>query len=123
MSELNFDLLEELKVIKEKFEQLDKRKSELSEKHSQLDKKIEDIMHCAEFYELDACKGYKLYKILHQTRIERRIVTNELKAIGETLSRLSISNIKGAIKETENAFSKDKIYTPRVVDELFDLLK
>lgn len=72
--DIDFNLHDDLKLLHQKFIILSKRKQELADSLSELDKKISDIMHCAEFYELDACRGYKLYKILHQTRIERREV-------------------------------------------------
>lgn len=122
MCEINFDLKDELKEMELKFKQLNKRKEYLSAKNSELDKKIEDIMHCAEFYELDACKGYKLYKILHETRLERRKVKDEVDMLIEVLSKLSITNIKQSLNAIDN-MSRERKYTPRVVDELFDLLK
>ena len=122
MSELSFDLLEELNNLEVKVKELEGRRDELLKCESSIDKKITDILHCAEFYELDACKGYKLYKILHETRIERRIIKNELQSIMSTLSYISNKNVNSAISEVNKAFG-DKTYKPRVVDELFDLIK
>ena len=123
MDELGFDLLEELKSFKIKVEALGKRQNELQQQLSNVDKKLCDIMHCAELYDLDACRGYKLYKILKKTRIERREIKNELHAINETLSKVSVKNLNASIKEVEYSRKEDKNYTPRVVEELFDLLK
>ena len=123
MDELGFDLLEELKSFKIKVEALGKRQNELQQQLSNVDKKLCDIMHCAELYDLDACRGYKLYKILKKTRIERREIKNELHAINETLSKVSVKNLNASIKEVEYSRKEDKSYTPRVVEELFDLLK
>ena len=121
--DIDFNLHDDLKLLRQKFIILSKRKQELADSLSELDKKISDIMHCAEFYELDACRGYKLYKILHQTRIERREVKNELMAIGQVLVKIPVENINGSILEIEKAYSENKKYKPRIVDELFDLLK
>ena len=123
MDELGFDLLEELKSFKIKVEALGKRQNELQQQLSNVDKKLCDIMHCAELYDLDACRGYKLYKILKKTRIERREIKNELHAINETLSKVSVKSLNASIKEVEYSRKEDKSYTPRVVEELFDLLK
>ena len=116
------DLRIELSGMLKRFGELEDRKNLLLEKSSTLDKKVCDIMHCAEFYELDACKGYKLYRILHETRIERRKVKNELEGIFGILRSVSVKNIESATKSFENAY-RDKKYAPRVVDELFDLFK
>ena len=122
MSELSFDLLEELKSFESKLNELEKRRDELLKAQSEIDKKITDIEHCAEFYELDAYRGYKLYKILHEAGIERRKIKNETTAIINTLSKLSSKSTYNAIKSVERAFG-EKEYKPRVVDELFDLIK
>ena len=73
MSELSFDLLEELKSFEDKLKELEKRRDELLKAQSEIDKKITDIEHCAEFYELDAYRGYKLYKILNDLTLQARI--------------------------------------------------
>lgn len=44
-------------------------------------------------------------------------------AIGQVLVKIPVENINGSILEIEKAYSKNKKYKPRVVDELFDLLK
>lgn len=90
---------------------------ELYERLSILDKKVVDIEHAMEFQKLDAAGGYKLYKLMHDTLNERRVVKDNLKKI-ENLQRSQIAdNIKIAnksIKKIEN-----QKYSPRVLTELF----
>lgn len=122
---LSFDLLEELNRLKNITLQTRERKSYLYECLSLLDKKLVDIQHCAEFYELDACKGYKLYKILHDTTIERREVKNELEVLKliET-KKFNLDNMTNMEKFYIKQFDSDnKKYRNRVVDDLFDLVK
>ena len=120
---LNFDIADFVKELKDKTEKLENRLQYLYQQLSYCDKKIVDIEHCAEFYSLDIQKGYKLYKILHDTTQSRRAIKNEIQSIQVFLnsnnSSLSINNVSKSIYGIYN----NKEYTPRIVDELFDLLK
>ena len=120
---LNFDIADFVKELKDKTEKLENRLQYLYQQLSYCDKKIVDIEHCAEFYSLDIQKGYKLYKILHDTAQSRRAIKNEIQSIQVFLnsnnSSLSINNVSKSIYGIYN----NKEYTPRIVDELFDLLK
>lgn len=60
--------------------------------HAKLDdieREIVDIEHAIEFYSVDACKGYKMYKLLRDARLERRKIKNSLLFI--TILRSSLS--------------------------------
>lgn len=120
---LDFEISDFVKELKDKTEKLENRLQYLCQQLSYYDKKIVDIEHCAEFYSLDIQKGYKLYKILHDTTQSRREVKNEIQSIQVFLnsnnSSLSIGNVSKSIYGIYN----NKEYTPRIVDELFDLLK
>lgn len=120
---LDFDIADFVKELKEKTEKLENRLQYLFQQLSYCDKKIVDIEHCAEFYSLDIQKGFKLYKILHDTTQNRRVIKNEIQSIqvflGSANNSTSIVNVSKSIYDIYN----NKEYTPRVVDELFDLLK
>ena len=122
MYELNFNINDETKSFKDKAEQLANRMKELNTILSNCDMKIQDYLHCAEFYELNASQGYKLYKGLHETRKIRREAKNELDKI---IRIKSIYSIKSAdsLQADLNKMEEEKHYNPRVVDELFDLVK
>lgn len=122
---LTFDLLEELNRLKDITVQIKERKGYLYDQLLLLDKKLVDIQHCAEFYELDACKGYKLYKTLHNTTIERREIKNELEVLKliET-KKFNSGNMTNMEKFYIKTFDNDnKRYRNRVVEDLFDLIK
>ena len=120
---LDFDIADFVKELKDKTEKLENRLQYLFQQLSYCDKKIVDIEHCAEFYSLDIQKGFRLYKILHETTQNRRIIKNEIQSIqvflGSTNNSISVGNVSKSIYGIYN----NKEYTPRVVDELFDLLK
>lgn len=120
---LDFDIADFVKELKDKTKKLENRLQYLFQQLSYCDKKIVDIEHCAEFYSLDIQKGFKLYKILHETTSNRRVIKNEIQSIqvflGSNNSSISVGNVSKSIYGIYN----NKEYTPRVVDELFDLLK
>lgn len=121
--ELNFNIQEEVKSMKEKTILLENRHEYLQYLLSETDRKISDCLHCAEFYNLNASQGYKLYKVIHETQLQRRDIKNELQSIryilNSNINSKSLDNIDKSIYGTYN----NQKYTPRVVDELFDLLK
>jgi hypothetical protein len=121
--ELGFDVQEEVRTMKDKFKLLEDRCEYLKYMISETDRKISDCLHCAEFYNLNASQGYKLYKVIHETQLKRRDIKNELQSIqyilGTKIASDSISNVDKSIYGLYN----NQKYTPRVVDELFDLVK
>lgn len=102
--------------------QLQQYKNNLSYMFSQVDKEICDIMHYIEFNNLDAANGYKIYKMLRGCRLRRRKIKDEdikvsaaIQAIGgidlQEKLRTCITQIKGL---------ENRIYQPRVLNELFE---
>ena len=116
--ELSYDILEKVKEMHVFTKELENRKLYLSDKLSKIDLEIVDIEHAAEFYNLNASQGYKLYKLLHDRRIERRKIKDELQIIGFTLgttiNSTNIHNLERSILGMDN-----KKYTPRINKELF----
>lgn len=120
---LDFDLKNYVSQLSNNVTLLEKRKKYLISELSEVDKNICDILHCAEFYQLDVFRGYKLYKILHETRIARREIKNELESINSILGhKINSKDIDNADKSIYGIYN-NKSYAPRVVDDLFDLLK
>ena len=77
-----------------------------------------DIEHAAEFYNLNASQGYKLYKLLHDSRIKRRELKDELEKInlslGTSIRSANMENLERSIIGLEH-----RQYTPRINKELF----
>lgn len=116
--ELDFDIVDKVKEIASVAKQVEERKGYLLNKISVIDMSIVDIEHAAEFYELNASQGYKLYKMLHDARVERREVKDELQKLNMFLDT-KISS--GYLNQLANNIVglKNRQYTPRVIKELF----
>lgn len=95
----------------------EEKKNELSAELSKYDAEINDILHAAEFYTLNAAQGYKIYKQLHNVRIKRRQVKDEIAMINllsSAVDKTKVQNLQASIKSIEK-----KSYTPRINEELF----
>ena len=79
---------------------------------------IIDIEHAAEFYNLNASQGYKIYKMLHEVRNKRRSYKDELQQIelilGTEISESNFDNLEKRINGMDY-----RRYVPRVNKELF----
>lgn len=117
--ELNFEIDSFIEEMAEKTNNMKKRQAYLLTELSRLDKERVDIEHAAEFYNLSAAQGYKLYKRLHDNAIERRKVKDEIYKISTILSHqmnvTGISQVKKCIEGLEK-----RSYTPRALNELFN---
>ena len=98
--------------------QLSQRCVYLNQKLSEVDLEISDIEHAAEFYTLSASEGYKIYKMLHDARVRRRNIKNEMDQIlmlrRTTLNEGVLQSLKHQIAKMENP-----TYKPRALPELF----
>ena len=96
----------------------DNRSSELSEKLSDVDKKIVDVEHYIEFGKFNAYQGWICFKMLQNLLQQRRQYKNEMQLITKMKeSKISGNSIKAlfeGVKEIQN-----KLYTPRKFPELF----
>lgn len=100
------------------FDLLVKRKKALELELLEIEREITDIYHCIEFYNLDAAKGYKIYKILQERLIRRRQNKDESLKIDYILS----GGIKGLTNnQTRKRFEalENRNYRPRALQELF----
>lgn len=118
--ELGFDILEKADEISELARRAENRAAYLSEQIRQVDLSIVDIEHAAEFYNLNASQGYKLYKMLHDARIKRRELKNELDKIHYFLgSKTNVTGMENLRKSIEGLDNRQ--YRPRVINELFNV--
>ena len=88
---------------------------------SEVDKEICDIMHYIEFNNLDAAKGYKVYKMLKDCRLRRRKIKDEHEKVNAAIQVLAndelIDKMRTALKQMRGL--DQRLYTPRVLTELF----
>ena len=116
--ELDYDILDRIKEISEFTKQIEERRLYLMEMIHTIELEIVDIEHAAEFYNLNASQGYKLYKLLHDSRIKRRELKDELEKInlslGTSIRSANMENLERSIIGLEH-----RQYTPRINKELF----
>lgn len=97
-----------------------KRKEELCKQLSDVDKELSDLNHYIEFCSLNAAQGYKAYKMVKDRRIKRRLIKNELVVVDVILEKkISDSMVEEVMKVVHGL--DERIYTPRVLNELFDI--
>lgn len=116
--ELDYDILDKVKEISEFTKQIEERRLYLMEMIHTVDLEIVDIEHAAEFYNLNASQGYKLYKLLHDARNRRREYKNELEKInlslGTSIRSTNMENLQRSILGLDG-----RQYAPRINKELF----
>lgn len=116
--ELDYDILDRIKQISEFTKQIEERRLYLMEMIHTIELEIVDIEHAAEFYNLNASQGYKLYKLLHDSRNRRREYKDELEKInlslGTSIRSTNMENLERSIIGLEH-----RQYTPRINKELF----
>ena len=100
-------------------QEIDKKRDALTHEMSKVDAEIEDILHAAEFYNLNAYEGYKLYKMLHDARIRRRKLKDYIEIVGyvENATGKELAENKGS-KSILGKMTRE--YSPRVLKELFN---
>lgn len=100
-------------------QEMGKKRDALTYEMSKVDAEIEDILHAAEFYNLNAYEGYKLYKMLHDARIRRRKLKDYIEIVGyvESATGKELAENKGS-KSILGKMTRE--YTPRVLKELFN---
>ena len=97
-----------------------KRKEELCKQLSDVDKELSDINHYIEFCNLNAAQGYKAYKMIKERRIKRRTIKNELVVVETILEKRLSDSIAEEIEKVIHNLNV-RTYTPRILNELFDL--
>lgn len=101
------------------FGDLQRYGEELRNRLSQVDREICDIQHYIEFFLLDAAKGYKAYRMLKERLSNRRHIKEEISKVNCFMNGSAEDFSSGKIAEQLKTMEQH-IYTPRVLDELFD---
>lgn len=117
---IEIDVDEMMESLEMDFNLLVKRKKVLELELLEIEREITDLYHAMEFYNLDAAKGYKIYKMMQERLICRRKNKNETLKIDYILS----GGIKGLTsKQTRKHFEslENRQYTPRALKELFEV--
>lgn len=115
---LDYEIIDKVKELRSFIEKLEIRRNYLSNLVHKKEKEILDIEHAAEFQKLNVVQGYKIYKVLHDVRLERRKYKDELCQIDMLLGSHFCSEDMKIIEERINNMSNRK-YKPRENEELF----
>ncbi|MCD8108171.1 MAG: hypothetical protein LUE20_09475 [Oscillospiraceae bacterium] len=110
---------EALKNIGDTYLKVSKYREQLNKQLSALDLEQCDLLHACEFYKCNVVEGYKLYKMLHDLRIRRRWVKDEMKRADTILMKNYSDVMSGEIQADFSALD-NREYTPRVLKELFE---
>lgn len=98
-------------------DQLVARATWIEYKLQEVENKIQDVLHAIEFNSYNARDGYKIYKLLHDLRLERRKYKDEQIIADVMKSGFAGSNWELARTRLNNL--KDRQYHVREMEELF----
>lgn len=98
-------------------DQLVARAPWIDHKLTEVDNKIQDVLHAIEFNSYNARDGYKIYKLLHDLRLERRKYKDEQIIADVMKSGFAGSNWELARTRVDDL--KDRQYHVREMEELF----
>lgn len=108
-------------VLSDAVSKLNHRHAILVEEMSKYDRQRSDVEHYIEFNmgKLNACDGYKAYKLLQNVLVERRKVKDELTIIQAVRDRIEFPEELAKI-DTHVQALKDRHYEPREFAYLFE---
>ena len=98
-------------------DQLVARAPWIDHKLTEVDNKIQDVLHAIEFNSYNARDGYKIYKLLHDLRLERRKYKDE--QIIADVMKSGFANSNYELARTRVNDLKDRQYHVREMEELF----
>lgn len=98
-------------------DQLVARAPWIDHKLTEVENKIQDVLHAIEFNLYNARDGYKIYKLLHDLRLERRKYKDEQIIVDVMKSGFAGSNWELVRARVDNL--KDRQYHVREMEELF----
>lgn len=75
------EIEEMLKYMLAFFQDIDKRRKDLSEEQSIIDKKQDEVLHYIENHSTNASQSCRLIKLLKEIRFERRQIKNEIEIV------------------------------------------
>ena len=99
-------------------DQLVARAPWIDHKLTEVENKIQDVLHAIEFNSYNARDGYKIYKLLHDLRIERRKYKDEQIIADVMKSGFADSNWELTRNRVNDL--KDRQYHVREMEELFE---
>lgn len=99
-------------------DQLVARATWIEYKLQEVENKIQDVLHAIEFNLYNARDGYKIYKLLHDLRLERRKYKDEQIIADVMKSGFASSNWE--LVRTRVDDLKDRQYHVREMEELFE---
>lgn len=110
-----------ISVLSDAVAKLNCRHQELVDEQSRFDRQVTDIEHYIEFNigKLDACSGYKAYKLLQDVLVQRRKIKDELQIIQVVRDKIGypeeVADIETKVQELES-----RRYEPRELTYLFE---
>lgn len=99
-------------------DQLVARATWIEYKRQEVENKIQDVLHAIEFNSYNARDGYKIYKLLHDLRLERRKYKDEQIIADVMKSGFAGSNWELARTRVDDL--KNRQYHVREMEELFE---
>lgn len=99
-------------------DQLVARATWVEYKLQEVENKIQDVLHAIEFNSYNARDGYKIYKLLHDLRLERRKYKDEQIIADVMKSGFAGSNWELVRNRVDDL--KDRQYHVREMEELFE---
>lgn len=113
------EILARVRNFESYMQDIGKKRDTLTYELSKVDAEIDDILHAAEFYNLNACEGYKLYKMLRDARIKRRKLKDYIEVVGY-VERATGKDFANNVGSKSILGKETREYTPRVLNELFN---
>lgn len=115
---VNYDLaLAQIGAFCDLHDQLVARATWVEHKLQEVENKIQDVLHAIEFNSYNARDGYKIYKLLHDLRLERRKYKDEIfirELIDDNIRSADWGKFKSRVE-----YVKNKKYNAREMEELF----
>ena len=124
------NIVEEVKEVISKLNEIDSYNSSLPQQLSIIDKKQQDILHLIESQKISAFEAYRIIKELRQVRIERRKIKNDmelLRVYDENKNKLSSNEnrqflLHEVCKKEKNLITEYK-YQEYTKEELESIIK
>lgn len=115
---VNYDLaLAQIGAFCDLHDQLVARATWVEYKLQEVENKIQDVLHAIEFNSYNARDGYKIYKLLHDLRLERRKYKDEIfirELIDDNIRSADWGKFKSRVEGVKN-----RKYNAREMEELF----
>lgn len=115
---VNYDLaLAQIGAFCDLYDQLVARATWVEYKLQEVENKIQDVLHAIEFNSYNARDGYKIYKLLHDLRLERRKYKDEIfirELIDDNIRSADLGKFKSRVE-----YVKNRKYNAREMEELF----